>query len=39
MIRQERVNSELVRMADTMMNQSLTYCSDSCVADCLELRS
>ena len=29
----------LVSVADTMMNQSLTYCSDSSLADCLELRS
>ena len=26
-------------MADTMMSQTLTYCSDSCLADCLELRT
>ena len=29
----------LVSVADTLMNQSLTYCSDSALADCLELRS
>ena len=29
----------LVTVVDTMMNQSLTYCSDSSLADCLELRT
>ena len=29
----------LVSVADTMMNQTLTFCSDSSLADCLELRS